>query len=104
MRRPYIHAGAVIAALTFADAPASAQQRPAPRPNNLFTASGFEVRVANTPDRSAQLRKLPPNKLVTRERDGKTFYVYADPAGHPFCLGWGQPDDETIRRILRDRR
>ena len=28
--------------------------------------------------------------------------VYADPAGHPFCLGWGQPDDETIRRILRD--
>jgi hypothetical protein len=28
--------------------------------------------------------------------------VYADPAGHPFCLGWGQPDDEAIRRFLRD--
>ncbi len=27
--------------------------------------------------------------------------VYADPAGHPFCLGWGHPDDETIRRMLR---
>ena len=27
--------------------------------------------------------------------------VYADPAGHPFCLGWGQPDDEAIRRYLR---
>jgi hypothetical protein len=26
--------------------------------------------------------------------------VYADPAGHPFCLGWGQPDDEAIRRFL----
>ncbi|MBI4885255.1 MAG: VOC family protein [Actinobacteria bacterium] len=26
--------------------------------------------------------------------------VYADPAGHPFCLGWGHPDDSTIRRIL----
>ncbi len=26
--------------------------------------------------------------------------VYADPAGHPFCLGWGHPDDETIRRFL----
>ncbi len=23
--------------------------------------------------------------------------VYADPAGHPFCIGWGQPDDDTIR-------
>jgi hypothetical protein len=28
--------------------------------------------------------------------------VYADPAGHPFCLGWGHPDDATIRRIVRD--
>ncbi|MBI4933716.1 MAG: VOC family protein [Actinobacteria bacterium] len=26
--------------------------------------------------------------------------VYADPAGHPFCLGWGQPDEATVRRIL----
>ena len=29
--------------------------------------------------------------------------VYADPAGHPFCLGWGQPDDDAVRRYLRDR-
>jgi hypothetical protein len=28
--------------------------------------------------------------------------VYADPSGHPFCLGWGQPDDDAIRRYLRD--
>jgi hypothetical protein len=27
--------------------------------------------------------------------------VYADPAGHPFCLGWGHPDADTVRRILR---
>jgi len=31
----------------------------------------------------------------------KGHQVYADPAGHPFCLGWGHPDAETIRRILR---
>ncbi len=29
--------------------------------------------------------------------------VYADPAGHPFCLGWGHPDAETVHRILRSR-
>jgi hypothetical protein len=29
--------------------------------------------------------------------------VYADPAGHPFCLGWGQPDADTVRRILHAR-
>lgn len=27
--------------------------------------------------------------------------VYADPAGHPFCLGWGHPNDEGVRRYLR---
>lgn len=27
--------------------------------------------------------------------------VYADPAGHPFCIGWGQPDDEAVRAFLR---
>jgi hypothetical protein len=26
--------------------------------------------------------------------------VYADPAGHPFCLGWGHPDDAAIRRAF----
>jgi hypothetical protein len=25
--------------------------------------------------------------------------VYADPAGHPFCLGWGHPDDEAVRQV-----
>lgn len=26
--------------------------------------------------------------------------VYADPAGHPFCIGWGHPDAETLQRFL----
>jgi hypothetical protein len=28
--------------------------------------------------------------------------VFADPAGHPFCIGWGHPDDEAVRRYVRD--
>lgn len=26
--------------------------------------------------------------------------VYADPAGHPFCLGWGHPDQAAVRRYV----
>lgn len=26
------------------------------------------------------------------------FQVYADPAGHPFCIGWGHPNDETVKQ------
>ncbi len=28
--------------------------------------------------------------------------VYADPAGHPFCIGWGHPDNDAVRVFLRD--
>jgi predicted enzyme related to lactoylglutathione lyase len=28
-------------------------------------------------------------------------HVYADPAGHPFCIGWGHPDDDAVRSFLR---
>jgi hypothetical protein len=27
--------------------------------------------------------------------------VYADPAGHPFCIGWGQPTEDAVRQFLR---
>lgn len=29
--------------------------------------------------------------------------VYADPAGHPFCLGWGHPSPEALELFLRAR-
>lgn len=32
---------------------------------------------------------------------GEGHQVYADPAGHPFCLGWGQPPDDAIRDYVR---
>jgi hypothetical protein len=29
--------------------------------------------------------------------------VYADPAGHPFCIGWGHPSREALARYVADR-
>jgi hypothetical protein len=51
------------------------------RPSNLFTASGFTVKYADTPDKLALLRTFPADKLAVRRKGGKTFYVYADPMG-----------------------
>ena len=28
------------------------------------------------------------------------YRVYADPAGHPFCIGWGHPDEGQLRAFL----
>lgn len=30
------------------------------------------------------------------------FQVYADPAGHPFCVGWGHPSAEDVRAIVNE--
>jgi hypothetical protein len=48
-------------------------------PNNLFTAAGFTIKYADTPEKLALLRRLPADKLVTRTRNGKIYYIYADP-------------------------
>jgi hypothetical protein len=29
--------------------------------------------------------------------------VYADPAGHPFCLGWGHPSQERLAAFVAER-
>jgi hypothetical protein len=29
--------------------------------------------------------------------------VYADPAGHPFCIGWGHPSAEALARYVAER-
>lgn len=30
--------------------------------------------------------------------------IYADPAGHPFCIGWGHPDEAALRTFLGRQR
>jgi hypothetical protein len=39
---------------------------------------GFIMRPANTPEQMARLRLLPPHRFVTRSKDGRRYYVYAD--------------------------
>ena len=29
--------------------------------------------------------------------------VYADPAGHPFCIGWGHPSNEALAAFVAQR-
>jgi Glyoxalase-like domain len=37
---------------------------------------------------------------VTKEEG---HHVLADPAGHPFCIGWGQPSHEALAAFVKDR-
>ena len=60
------------------DACESVQQRVTEQEDKL-SAAGFIVKPANTPDRQAMLKKLPPGKFVRRENGDTVHYVYADP-------------------------
>jgi hypothetical protein len=50
-------------------------------PNNMLTAAGFVAKYPDTPEKQEIFNSLPPNRLVKRGRNGKIYYVYADPGG-----------------------
>jgi hypothetical protein len=45
----------------------------------LLSAAGFRMKLADTPEKMDHLKTLPALKLVPHQKDGKTFYGYADP-------------------------
>jgi len=66
----------MLVACGLAGEPALAQERTDMRLAN----AGFVMRPANTPEKMARLRHLPPHKLVARTRpDGVRYFLYADP-------------------------
>ena len=59
--------------------------------SNMLTAAGFVVRYPDTPEKQDIFNSLPPNRLVKRGRNGKVYYVYADPVGCG-CAYVGSPN------------
>lgn len=47
----------------------------------LLISSGFNPIAATTPDMVARLMTFPVNRFVSRNKGGRTYYVYADPSG-----------------------
>jgi hypothetical protein len=65
-----------------------------------LAAAGFILRPANTPERVAMLKRLPPNRFVRREHGDAVHYVYADPIVCS-CLYVGT--QQAYAQYLRDR-
>jgi len=57
---------------------ATPQQQVADR-EDLLSAAGFVARPANTPQRVAMLRTLPPNRFTQRTNGNRFVYIYPDP-------------------------
>ncbi len=74
----YVAAGFVISfGLVLAgcqSTPQAVQQK-----EDLLSAAGFTPQPANTSQRLAVMKKLPPNKFVQQTKNSQMVYVYADP-------------------------
>jgi len=55
------------------------QKEEAKSTETLLAAAGFQIKWADTPQRLADLSGLEPNELTPQDRDGETYWVYADP-------------------------
>lgn len=64
----------------------------------LLAAAGFQMRLADSAERQAQLEALTQRKLVTHNKDGKLRYVYAD-AKYCKCVYVGT--EEAYQRYER---
>lgn len=58
---------------------ATIQRHQAVETEQALAAAGFLLKLGDTPEKLANLRSLPPRRLVPQERDGRVYYTYADP-------------------------
>lgn len=83
----------VIAGLGLAGCADAVQQK-----DDLLAAAGFRIKPADTPERLALLKKLPPHKFTMRTTpNGSVSFLYADPTICK-CLYYG---DETAYSTYR---
>ncbi len=54
-------------------------QQQAAQKEDLLAAAGFQVRPADSPHRIEAMKRLPPNKFLTKVVNGNPVYLYADP-------------------------
>jgi len=65
-----------------------------------LATSGFVMKPADTPEKLAQLEKMPQKKLVKQDYKGMPVYLYAD-AGGCKCLYAGSNEDyESLQKLI----
>ena len=65
----------------------------------ISTSTSRTLELRTTGDRPRRPTAPASSDLDT----GEGHQVYADPAGHPFCVGWGQPSRERVAAIVARR-
>jgi hypothetical protein len=64
----------------------------------LLSAAGFKMKLADSPAMMAHLKTLTQHKIVPHQKDGTVYYIYADAATCQ-CFYWGR--DKSYQRFMQ---
>src|SRR5258706_9239340 len=70
----------------------------------VLSAAGFHMKLSDTPEKLASLRALPTRRLVPNERDGRLYYVYADPEVCRCLFVGAEPQYQEYQRLALRKR
>jgi hypothetical protein len=66
---------------------------------SMLVAAGFKVITPKTPAQQQKLQALPPGKVTMIQKNGKTYYVFPDPANNRAYIG--RPKEYQAYQQLR---
>src|SRR5206468_9827161 len=66
---------------------------------SMLVASGFKVITPKTAAQQQKLQALPPGKVTMIQKNGKTYYVFPDPANNRAYIG--RPKEYQVYQQLR---
>jgi hypothetical protein len=67
----------------------------------LLAAAGFQMKVADTPEKIAHLQTLTPRKVLLRPRHGEPYYVYSDLTVCKCLYAGNEQQYQEFRNLLR---
>jgi hypothetical protein len=102
MNRP-LRLTIAIAAMGLLASACTGPQAGAPTKTDLLAQAGFVRKDANTEERLAALKMLPPHQFVLRNSNGSVKYMYADPTVCACIYVGGQRDYDRYRQMMAAR-
>jgi hypothetical protein len=79
--------GTMIAACTVLLAGCANTQTSTQNRESMLVASGFKVITPKTAAQKQKLQNLPPGKVTMIQKNGKTYYIFPDPAHNQAYVG-----------------
>ncbi len=92
---PRILAATIGAALSLAGCQTVVQDK-----EDMLAAAGFQLRPADTPDKLAAMKALPPHKFIQQVQNGQPIWIYADPTICRCLYAGNQQAWQTYRQMV----